>query len=361
MILFNDIIQDQNAFQDFVRTLAPIFTEPRFMNHTDDTFSDSREWKAVSALNGRIPMASLIDQYSGKPIIGSEKPLDMYGEMPTFGNKVVFTSKEFTQIEKIERAIAQNLASPDQLLRYLRGYFERLVVGPLISMDKLFYEAWSKGTSTIASADNLSGLSMSIDWGIPAKFCSVDWSTTATAKGIEDLVATAKYMKDTYGVIIDRFTMNSTTLAQLLAQASTIAAATSYFATGSGQVKVSGMPSLEAVNTILVNNFRIAPIVVEDYMISYYNADGITIKKTEAAFADGRVTASVGDQIGQYLWTPADEQRRPDNAVIYEVVNHVLVSKRGERGKVTFESELSAIPVPTLMDQMCILTTNATA
>ena len=46
---------------------------------------------------------------------------------------------------------------------------------------------------------------------------------------------------------------------------------------------------------------------------------------------------------------------------MYQDINHVLISKRGERGKVTFESELSAIPVPTLMDQMCILTTNATA
>ena len=124
---------------------------------------------------------------------------------------------------------------------------------------------------------------MSINWGIPAKFCSVDWSTTA--KGIEDLVATAKYMKDTYGIIIDRFTMNSNTLSQLFT--GNHLAVTSYL---HQVVRLSGMPSLEAVNAVLVSNYRIAPIVVEDYMISYYNADGITIKKTESAFADGRVT-----------------------------------------------------------------------
>lgn len=36
----------------------------------------------------------------------NEKPLDMNGTMPTFGNKVVFTSEElFNEIARLERAI----------------------------------------------------------------------------------------------------------------------------------------------------------------------------------------------------------------------------------------------------------------
>lgn len=54
-----------------------------------------------------------------------------------------------------------------------------------------------------------------------------------------------------------------------------------------------------------------------------------------------------------------NEQRGPDANVMYEDINHVLISKRGERGKVTFESRLSTIHVPTLMDQMGILVTDA--
>ena len=360
MITFNEIIQEEGLFQDFVRELAPLFKEPKFPNYLDDTFSESREWKAVSALNGRIPMASLIDQYSGKPIIGSEKPLDLLGEMPTFGNKVVFTSKEFNKIEAIERAISAQIADPAQVIKYVKNYFERLVVGPLTAMDKLFYEAWSNGTSTVVSADNLSKLSMSIDWKIDKSYVSTVWGTAATATGLEDLKALAKHMKDKYGVIVDRFTMNGNTLDLLLAQNSVKAALSSYFSMANGSsIKWTGTPSLEAVNTVLVSNFRLPPIVIEDHMISYYNNDGITVKKTEQAFKDGRVTASVGDMIGQYMWTPADEQRRPDANVMYQDINHVLISKRGERGKVTFESELSAIPVPTLMDQMGILVTDA--
>jgi hypothetical protein len=361
MITFDEIIQEEGLFQDFVRELAPIFKEPKFQNYLDDTYSESREWKAVSALNGRIPMASLIDPYDGKPIIGSEKPLDMWGEMPTFGNKVVFTSKELNKIKSIERAIAANMADPTQVIKYVRNYFERLVVGPLTAMDKLFFEAWSNGTSTVVSADNLSKLSMAIDWGIHKRYVSTVWATAATATGIEDLKALAKYMKDEKGVIVDRFTMNGNTLDLLLAQNSTKASLSSYFSMGNGSIKWTGTPSLEAVNTVLVSNFRLPPIVVEEHMVSYYNEDGITIKKTEQAFKDGRVTASVGDQIGQYMWTPADEQYRPDANVMYQDINHVLISKRGERGAVTFESELSAIPIPTLMDQMSILVTDATS
>jgi len=74
---------------------------------------------------------------------------------------------------------------------------------------------------------------------------------------------------------------------------------------------------------------------------------------------DGRVTGTVGDIVSSYLWTPADEQRRPDFGVIYQDINHVLISTRKDHGRVTFESELNAISVPTLMDQMGILVTNA--
>ena len=361
MISFNELIQDSEQFQSFVRELAPAFKQPKFPLYTQDTYSATREWKAVAALNGRVPMASLIDPYSGKPVIGSEKPLDMYGEMPTFGNKVTFTSKEFNRIEELERAINKNVVDPTQLIQYVNNYMERLAVGPLISQDKLFFESFSNGTSTILAADNLSGLAMSIDWGIYKKYVPTVWATAASATGLDDLKAFYKYMKDTYGVLLDKFTMNSNTFALLQAQASTKAAITSYFSEGGTTTKFMGTPSLEAINKILASGMMLPPIVIEDYMISTYNADGVTIKKTENAFVDGRVSGTVGDVVSQYLWTPADEQRRPDANVIYQDVNHVLISTRTDRGKVTFESELNAISVPTLMDQMGILVTDATS
>lgn len=361
MITFNELIQDSEQFQSFVRELAPAFKTPKFPLYTQDTYSATREWKAVAALNGRIPMASLIDPYSGKPVIGTEKPLDMYGEMPTFGNKVSFTSKEFNRIGELERAIADHVADPVQLIQYVNNYMERLAVGPLISQDKLFFEAFSKGTSTILAADNLSGLAMSIDWGITKRFVATAWATYATADGLTDLKAFYKYMIDTYGVVLDKFTMNSDTFALLQAQTATKGAMTSYFTEGGTMTKFVGLPSMEAINKVLTAGMMLPPIVIEDYMISTYNADGTTVKKTERAFAGGRVTGTVGSIVAQYLWTPADEQRRPDANVIYQDVNHVLISTRTDRGKVTFESELNAICVPVLADQMAILITDATS
>jgi len=361
MISFNELIQDPTQFQDFVRELAPAFKTPKFPMYTEDVYSETREWKAVAALNGRVPMASLIEPSSGKPIIGTEKPLDMYGDMPTFGNKVTFTAKEFTKIGQLERGIANNMVQPQQLIKFLFNYFERLSVGPLISQDKLFFEAFSNGTSTILAADNLSGLGMSIDWGIDKSNVGITWATAATANGLEDLKTLYWRMYNTYGVIVDNFTMNRKTWSLLQAQASTKAAMTSYFSDGSTTTKYMGTPSLEAVNKILVDGMMLPTITIEDTMVSKYNTDGTTAAAATAAFIDGRVTAHVGTTIAQYLWTPSDEQRRPDSNVIYQDVNHVLLSTRSDRGKVTIESELSSICVPTLMNQMSILITDATA
>jgi len=361
MISFNELIQDPTQFQDFVRELAPAFKTPKFPMYTEDVYSETREWKAVAALNGRVPMASLIDPYSGKPIIGTEKPLDMYGDMPTFGNKVTFTAKEFTKIAQLERGIANNMVNPQQLIKYLFNYFERLSVGPLIAHDKLFFEAFSNGTSTILSADNLSGLGMAIDWGIKKTFVPTIWSNAASATGLEDLKTLYWYMYNTYGIIVDNFTMNMTTFNQLQNQASTKAAMTSYFTEGGTMTKYLGTPSQEAINKVLVSGMMLPKINIDMTMIETYKADGTTPNVPFPAFQDGRVTAHVGNMIAQYLWTPSDEQRRPDSNVIYQDVNHVLLSTRSDRGKVTIESELSSICVPTLMDQMSILVTNATA
>ncbi len=361
-IPFNDILNSPELFQNFVQTLAPSFTLPRYPNYLADKYSEDRKWQAVAAVNGRVPMASLIDRNDGKPIIGTEKPLDMNGTMPTFGNKVVFTSEEFNEIARLERAImAKVMPNSQELIAYVHNYFQRLAVGPLKTIDSLFYEAFSNGTSTINAADNLGGLSMSINWQADKRFVTTVWSDAANATGIDDLKKLKKRMKDKYGVIVDRFTMNDNNVNLLLAQNSTKNYLSSYFGGSRVDIKWTGAPSLEAVNLLLTNNFALPPIVVDDYMISKYNADGKSEGTPFNAFMDGRVTAHVGSAMGQLLWTPADEQRRPDTGVVYQDVNHVLISKRSDRGKVTFESELNAIPVPTamIMNQAGILVTDA--
>jgi hypothetical protein len=359
-IPFEEMIQSPQLWEDLVRSLAISFKKPRFTQYTESQYSEDREWQAVAALNGRVPMASLINRYDGKPIIGSEKPLDMHGDMPTFGNKVVFTSKEFNRIAEIERAIQANVSDPTELLKYLKSYMERLYVGPLISIDKIFFEAFSNGTSTILADDNLTDLDMSIDWKINKYDVGTVWSNASAATGITDLSNLYWALRNTYGIVIDRYTMNRKTLNLLLNQASTKQLTTYYQSTGKN-VKWTGTPSMDSVNFVLENNFGLPPIQIEDYMIDVYNDDGITVKKSINAFQDGRVTGSVGGMIGTYIWSPADEQRRPDkDGTVYQVINNVLTSTRQKRGNVSYESELNAIAVPTLLDQMGILVTDAT-
>lgn len=137
---------------------------------------------------------------------------------------------------------------------------------------------------------------------------------------------------------------------------------TTYFNTSNKTVKWEAMPSLDTVNLVLESNFGLPKIQVEDYMIDIYDTDGISVKKSINAFKDGRVSGHTSNNIGTYLWSPADEQRRPDkDGTIYQTINNVLVSTRQSRGKVTYESELSAIAIPTMNNQMGILVTDATS
>lgn len=360
-IPFDTMIQSPDMWQDMVRELAPSFKTPRFPLYTQEQYSENRHWQAVQAINGRVPMASMINPYDGKPEIGSAKPIDLDGEMPTFGNKVSFTSKEFNRIDEIERAIERKINGPKAMLDYIRSYMERLYVGPLVAVDKIFFDAWSDGTSIIAAEDNLAKLSMSLDWELPKYNVAVSWDNQATATGITDLYDFYWTMRNVHGVIIDTFTLNRKTLNQLLRQQST-QKMTTYFNVSNKTVKWEAMPSLDTVNTVLESNFGLPKIQVEDYMIDIYDTDGISIKKTINAFKDGRVSGHNGNNIGTYLWSPADEQRRPDkDGTIYQTINNVLVSTRQSRGKVTYESELNAIAIPTLNDQMGVLVTDATS
>ena len=362
-IPFNDILNSPELFQSFVRTLAPAFRTPKYPGLLTEKYSESRKWQAVAALNGRIPMASMIDRNDGKPIIGTEKPLDLNGSMPTFGDKVVFTSEEFNKIKEIERLIASRIdQDPTELLRFMNGYLEKLLVGPLITIDKLIYEAFSNGTSTILASENRGGASMSINWGVNKSYVTIPWDQKATATGLQDLQDLYD-IADDKGVTLTRFTLNRKTVRQLLAQDSVKSSLSSYFGNSRLDIKWTGTPSLEAVNIVLENNMGLPPIVIDNYKYDIVGDDGITIKSTKNAFIDGRVTGTVGMDLGNLLWTQADEEERKDTGVLYENVNHVLLSKRTDRGKVTFESELNAIPVPSAMlqDQAFILVTDATA
>jgi len=360
-LTFNEIIKDPLKFQSFVRQLADGFRAPKFSESTVDTYNETTSWKAVTAFNGRIPMATSISKYSGKPLIGTEKPIDMFGEMPTFGNKVTFTSKEFNEIEKYEKAIRQGVTDPTPLINYLNGYFERLAVGPLMTIDKLYFEALSNGTSSIAAGDIILGLPFSIDWKLKTGYVDTIWSDAANADGLKDLQDMADDSRINDGIIIEKFLMNTTTFKKLQSQVSVKTQISSYYNGVGGSTYFTGKPNLNAINEILTQSLLIAPIVLVDNMVSKYATDGASIASNTVAFQDNRVAGVVGDIHGSYLWTPADEQRRPDSNVIYQDVNHVLIRTEQKHGKVTFESELSAIVVPNMNDEIVILKTDSTS
>jgi len=358
-LTFEELIKDPTQFQALVFNMSDMFKKPKFPDSTVEEYNETRDFKVVTAVNGRVPMASSISPSSGKPIIGTEQPLPAYGQMPTFGNEISFTAKEYNRIDSIQRAIVNGVAQPQELINFLFNYFERLAVGPLMTVDKLFYEAISNGTSTILGTDSLEGVPVSIDWKLDKADADVDWSDAENADGLKDLKDMYKTYRDEKGIIFSKFLMNSNTFENLQAQVSVKSNISSYFNGDTSTTYFSGLPSLEAINKVLVGSYRIAPIEIDDYMIDKYAADGASVASSEIAFANDRVACVVGDTLGKYVWTPADEQRRPDANVVYQDVNHVMIRTEQKRGKLTMESELSGIVIPSLNDQIVILKTKA--
>ena len=69
--------------------LSPLLTEPRFGQYLSPMYNKTKNWQGVEAVIGRIPMASLVDEHSGRPLIGTAKPAIM-GQLPT-GNSNLLT------------------------------------------------------------------------------------------------------------------------------------------------------------------------------------------------------------------------------------------------------------------------------
>ena len=74
MIPFIDLVRDSGKFQAMISMLEPLMTQPQFPKYFTPAFNETRDWKGIEKVVGRIPIASLIDPHSGKPLINTDKP-----------------------------------------------------------------------------------------------------------------------------------------------------------------------------------------------------------------------------------------------------------------------------------------------
>lgn len=361
-LTFNEYIENSKLYQSFVTKLSPLLTEPRFNQYLSPMYNKTKNWQGVEAVIGRIPMASLVDEHSGRPIIGTAKPASIMGQLPTFGNTVTFSSDDLDKIEELEDAIRRNVAQPEMLVEFLvTRYMDLLAGAPLTAIDKLMFEAWSNGTCTIAASDNLAKLPLQVDWEIKKYHVATVWSDAANATPLADLKKFYKKIDADLGITVDTLTMNEDELDKVLAAASTKAAITSYLQQGAGSIKITGMPSADNVDLLLTGQYRLPRISTINHKIDIFDANGIDIKSRINAFQNGRVAASVGTELGYFMYTPAAEQKRPDKYKSYaNAPNEVLLASMTRNGAVSMESTLNAMPVLTIRKKMAILVTDDT-
>lgn len=362
-LTFNEYIAESKLYQSFVTKLSPLLTEPRFGQYLSPMYNKTKNWQGVEAVIGRIPMASLVDEHSGRPLIGTAKPASIMGQLPTFGNSITFSSDDLDKIEELEDAIRRNVAQPDMLVEFLvTRYMDLLAGAPLTAIDKLMFEAWSNGTCTIAAADNLAKLPLQIDWDIKKYHVAKVWTDATDATPLLDLKNFYKKIDADLGITVDTFTMNESELDKVLAAASTKTAITSYLQQGAGSIKITGMPSQDNVDLLLTGQYRLPKISTINHKIDIFAENGIDIKSRINAFQDGRVAATVGTELGYFMYTPAAEQKRPDKYKAYaNAPNEVLLASVTRNGSVYMESTLNAIPVLTIRKKMAILLTDDTS
>lgn len=371
VIRFLDKVQDSGLYQAFITKLSPLLTEPQFTKYLTPVYNETKDWKGIEAYIGRIPMASLIDEHSGSPIVGTLKPAEIRGRLPMFGNTVPFSSDELDEISKLEAFIEQNVARGNQALAdqltdqltdlLVNRYIDMLAGMPLTTIDKLFFEMWSNGTETILAADNLAGLSYQIDWEVKKYHVGTVWSDAANATGLADLDKFCYRIWKDLNFKPDTLALNSDEIRKLLAQASTKSAITSYISSGGMQTKVAGIASLDNVNMVLMGQYRLPSITEIDFPIDILDENGIDVKQTMNGFIDGRVSATLGTQLGAYMYTLDAEQKRPDKEYTYATAaNNVLLASISKKGNLTMESKLNALPVLTVRKRMAILVTDDT-
>lgn len=377
MIPFTDLVRDSGKFQAMIKTLEPLMTAPQFPKYFTPAFNETRDWKGIEKVIGRIPMASLVDPHSGKPIINTDKPAFIYGQLPHWGDVYPISSDELVELQRLENYIASQVVSlngqkasqviiqqlTDQRTQLLAKKFDPIARMPLASIDKLAFEEWSNGTATIDKTKNAAKIPFAIDFEVKKYHVPVVWSDKDNATALADIDAfVQKVWKDLH-FRVTNLTLNPDELRKVLMQKSSANIITSYITTGAKRTKISGVPSAGELNVVLQGQYNLPALSIIDAVVDVRGAQGNIDVPSESynAFLDGRVGATIGTDLGKYMYTLAPEQRMPDDDYKYATAQYnVLLAALSKKGNLSIETDLCALPVLTARKSMAILVTDDT-
>ena len=376
MIPFLDLVKESGKFQAMITMLEPLMTLPQYQKYFTPVFNKTKDWKGIEKSVGRIPIASLVDRHSGKPIINTSAPVQTFGSLPSWGDLISITSDELVEIRQLEEYILNNVTDlnggniseviveqlTDQRTQLLLKKFMPLARMPLATMDKLAFEEWSNGTATIDRTKDASKLPFAIDFQVKKYHVPYVWSDKTNATALQDLDQFVyKVWKDLH-IRINTLALNPDETRKILQQKSTMDSITTYISTGSKQIKTTNAPSLDDVN-IKLEGHKIPALTEIDAVVDIRGLDGNIDVPSESynAFLDGRVAATIGTNIGDYMYTLSPEQIMPDDDYSYAVSEgNVLISALSKKGELSVESDATSLPVLTVRKSMAILVTDDT-
>lgn len=377
MIPFTDLIRESGSFQAMITMLEPLMTSPQYTKYLTPKFNETRDWKGIEKVVGRVPVATFVSEHGEKPIVSMDKMDFTYGKLPSWGDEYPISSEELLELQRTENYIQSNVVSIngtpanqaliDQLLedrtQTLKRRFDPIARMPLASIDKLAFEEWSNGTATIDKTKNASKNGLTIDFKVKKYHVPHVWSDTDNATALKDLDAFVhKVWKDLH-IRIDTLTLNPDEMRKIKAQKSTSDVISTYITQGGKQTKITGIASEENVNVTIQGQYSLPPLTQIDAVVDIRGAEGNIGAPSESynAFLDGRVAATIGTQLGYYMYTLSPMQRMPDNEYSYATSEgNVLLSALSKKGQLNIESDLCALPVLSVRKTMAILVTDDT-
>lgn len=376
MTPFIDLVRDSVKFQAMITAIEPLMTQPQYTKYFTPTFNETKDWKGIEKVVGRVPVASYVSEHSGKSIVKTGTIGQLSGELPTWGDLYPITSDELIDLQRIENYLKQNGMSgnsaisqmqidqlEDQRTDMLRRKFDPIARMPTATMDMLAFEEWSNGTASISNTKNDPKSGFDIDFEVKKYHVPTVWSNRDSATALADLDAFVNRVWKDLGIRIDTLALNPDEIRKILLQKSSADIITSYTTTSKGQIKTTGRPSIDDVNITLQGQYRLPAITQIDAVVDIRGEGGdiSNVSESRNAFLDGRVAATVGTQLGDYMYTLTPEQRLPDKDYTYAVSQgNVLLSALSKKGEFSVESELCALPILTGRKKMAILVTDDT-
>lgn len=336
------------------------FEAPVWSKYLTERFSLSLDWRGIMAVMENSPAASVIDFSSGKPIATRPTVSKINGEMASLGNKYQMSKRQVRDLLELQDNVGKMGINVATLIDFLIPDVKRATVGPHKAIDRLLLEGMSTGTMSLTATNNPKGViwNSALDWGIEQTFASVVWSAAnaATMKPITDI---KKKVKD--GIAKGRkYSIMSMSSATFDIMVGSTEFKDSFKTQLGAFTQVSNiLLSVDTVNA-LFRGVGLPTIELIDYPVQVEKADGTYT--TILPFANDRVSFRVDDNVGELLYTYANEQRRPVAGKSYATAMNVLVSKYSDNdGNEFTEGEFNAFPVINAASTMSIIKTDATS